>query len=146
MQTTRDLQTMSSILEEAIRQELPDLEWRCDKYSDGQSWVVASTERPDRQLEVMIWPDLDIQVNWHTSGKLGSPFELLFVVDDMNLTQVCIEVASLVSDLVSERTVIVMKKGLFSGGRAFINPMKLAEIKPRKLKWIESWRGTYDRL
>jgi hypothetical protein len=38
-----------------------------------------------------------------------------------------------------------MDPRLWRGGRLFLQADHLGESQPRKLRWVTSWRGTYDR-
>ena len=64
--------------------------------------------------------------------KGGSPFEMIPLVAGRELAG--IEEASLfLADLLAERVVLACTKGLFTGGRGFLNPCLLTESVRRDL-------------
>jgi hypothetical protein len=53
-------------------------------------------------------------------------------------------IACFVADILAERLMLGLAKGLFRGGSRFLKPDSLTESDRRNFKWITSWRGTFD--
>jgi hypothetical protein len=95
-------------------------------------------------LTILLRHDGDIQVEYHIAGQRGSPFEQLFVFKDDQAANAVDDVARCVAALLSEQLILGYAKGLFRGGPRFFAPSFLTDSIRRQLRWITSWRATYD--
>src|SRR5690242_16595102 len=112
----------------------------------GHSFTATSPCRtPPRALEVNVRHDGDADVCFSLDGVPASPFEQHFVVRDAPVEDAAAAIAEFVADLVAERRVLVMDNGFLRGGRLFLTPQQLEECSPRRVAWVASWNGTYDR-
>jgi hypothetical protein len=110
------------------------------------SFDITSPARPDHQsLVVLLRSDGDIQVEYHMAGVEGSPFEALFSISEGQEAEAIGEVARFVHGLLTERLVLAMDPRSWRGGRLFLQADQLGQSQSRKLRWVTSWRGTYDR-
>jgi hypothetical protein len=139
------------LLDDALLRAIPEsgawVRVRTSARSDEpQYWIeVRSPLRPSTQhLNILLRHDGEIQIEYHFTVKSGSPFEMLIpLVAGRELAG--IEEATLfVADLLAERLVLVHTKGVFRGGRRFLNPCSLTESARRDLSWITSWLGNFD--
>lgn len=142
------------LVNEALAREAPDSNrWargNSPATSDfrGQSlyWIeVRSPLRPAVQrLNILLRHDGDIQVEYHIGGKRGSPFEMLFVLEEGQESAGIEGVARFVADVLAERLALAYSQSLFKGGRRFFKPGSLTESHRHSLSWITSWLGTFD--
>ena len=112
----------------------------------SQYWIeVRSPLRPSAQrLNILLRHEGEIQIEYHFTLKSGSPFEMLVPLAAGRELAGIEEAALLVADLLAERVVLAFAKGLFRGGRRFLNPCALTEDARSELSWITSWLGTFD--
>lgn len=113
-------------------------------YRDREYWYEIRSDRHEAQrLVILLRSDGDVQVEYHVD-KPGSPFEALFMVEDGHGAVALEQVAEFVADLLEERAALGYIRGWFRGGRTFLKPDELSEPGTRRLRWVTSWRGTYD--
>jgi hypothetical protein len=91
---------------------------------------------------VLLRPDDDVQVEFHVAGKRGSPFEQLFTVADEPVDAAASTIAEFVRDLLSERSVLVVREGPLGARRDFIPAGDSDRI--RKASWCASFLATFD--
>jgi hypothetical protein len=135
-----------------LRKVLPDSEsWAPQSHTpghteDGREYWFEISARPPRpqRLVVLLRRDGDLQVEYHIEGRRGSPFEALFIIPDSGEEAAFGEVARLIEGLLTERLVLAYTKGVWRGGRTFLEATQLTEATRRKLAWVTSWSGTYD--
>lgn len=109
----------------------------------GEYWYEIRSDRREGQRPVILLrPDGHVQVEYHVA-KPGSPFEALFTLEEGHETAAAEAVAAFVADLLDEQLALGYAKGFWQGGRRFL---KVDEVSPsgQRLRWVTSWRGTYD--
>jgi len=100
---------------------------------------------PPRALEVRLRDDGDVDVCFVLEGVSGSPFEQHFVVRDAAAEEVAIAIVAFVLEVLAERRVLMMDKRFMRGGRKFLSPQQIEMLPPRRIAWVASWNGTFDR-
>lgn len=94
-----------------------------------------------RRVEIYLRPDEDVDVCFFLEGVFGSPFEAHFVIYDAPQEIAAKEITDFVGQILTERLVLVDLK--WFGGRRFLSPAELDGT--RRIKFVASWLGTYDR-
>ncbi len=141
---TAEPTVIESALNRALGRLVAPIQWQPERYADGSRWILPFRGHRGQRLEIEILPGHDIQVSWHSPEKPGSPFEALFATDGVAPEEAGAEVAQFVADLIRERLILIMRKGCFRGGRAFVTPGELKAVKPGTIAWAESWSGRYE--
>jgi hypothetical protein len=112
----------------------------------GCTYVATSPSRsPARGLEVRLRDDGDVDVCFVLEGVSGSPFEQHFTVHDAAVEEAAIAIAAFVLEILAERRVLMMDKRFLRGGRKFLSPQQIEMLPPRRIAWVASWNGTFDR-
>ena len=142
------------LIDDAFARRVPESSgWKRERSpatsgSRGQSEYrieVRSPLRPAVQrLNILLRYDGDIQVEYHITGKRGSPFEMLIVLAEGQEAAAIEEASLFVADLLAERLVLANAKGVFKGGRRFLKPSSLTKSDRHSFSWITSWLGTFD--
>ena len=105
--------------------------------------TIQEWSKGPKQLRIELRADGDIQVEFHVAAKGGSPFEAMFAIPDGEEEPASEDIADFVEKILDERIVLVMDARLFRGGQRWVSPDKIPEF--RKVKFVCSWSGTYDR-
>jgi hypothetical protein len=135
-----------SLLERALAETIPDSPgWV--RNIDGENWwieIASPVEPQARKLEISLTGyELNIGFFVGRAGVDGAPYELNAGIPEGEELEALTAAAQFVADLLSERLVLVMRRG-FKGGREFLAPRELTPSRRGRLEWIVSWRGTYD--
>jgi hypothetical protein len=127
-----------------LHRALSSMEASVRTVDDNLVEVAAQSAQRERRIEVYVRDDCDFDVAFHIPERAGSPFEQVFVGPPNAAADVQETVVRLVVDLVAERLVLAMAPGWWRGGRQFLAPSTLSWATAKRLRWVASWRGTYD--
>ncbi len=135
-----------SMLERALADAIPESrDWV--RHTDAENWSVEVSSphtRDDRKLTIDLW-EREIEVRFYVgrSGVGGAPYEANADVPAGKEAETIAGMVSFVADILNERLVLAMERSV-RGGRVFLEPGELTPSRRNGLKWIASWRGTYD--
>jgi hypothetical protein len=103
-------------------------------------------DQPNRQhLVLLLRRDGAVQVEWHVTGKKGSPFELFLPTDQDSVQAVIENAAQFIGDVLRDNLALAYCRGWIRGGRRFLERHEVPGARSdRRLLWIVSWNGTHD--
>jgi hypothetical protein len=143
----------STLLDEALARRIPESrDWVRGQQTFGNPkpgtdfWVEFPpiNQKEKQHIVILLRRDGAVQIEWHVTGKRGSPFELFMPCDHDDIAQIIDAASEFIADVLREDVVLAYRNGFWRGGRRFLKIEEIAEARnAADYEWMVSWNGTH---